>query len=118
MTVELDIVPLLVGLTAALGGGAGLAKLIDGLLKIRSGMSAKESQRKVDIVTQRDAALAREDRAWRLVDGEAEKRRQLQEYAARLRRQLIEEGIEPDSEPVLAQTITRAELNELRRSKE
>lgn len=116
--IQIDIVPLLVTLVSALGGGVGIKTLIDGLLKIRSGMSAKESSRKVDIVQQRDRAIAREERAWKLVDVEAEKRRKTQEYAARLRRQIIEAGGEPAAEPVLEQTITKAQLKELRDTEE
>lgn len=114
MPIQIDIVPLATGFLLAMGGGAGLAKLIDGLLKIRSGMSARENQRKVDIVQQRDLAIAREEKAWRLVDSEAEKRRREQEYSARLRRQLIENGIEPEASPVFEKTITKAQLKELR----
>lgn len=116
MPIQIELVPLLVGLVTAVGGGAGIAKLIDGLLKIRAGMSAKESERKVDIVQQRDRAIAREERAWRLVDAEAEKRRKTQEWAAHLARQLILAGIDPTPEPVLEQTVTRAQLKELRDS--
>lgn len=115
---QIDLIPSAVALLVAMGGGAGLTKFVEGMFKIRSGMSAKESQRKVDIVTQRDAAIARENRAWSLVDAEAGKRREAQEYASRLRRQLIEAGIEPGAAPVFEQTITRAELTQLRGTKE
>jgi hypothetical protein len=111
--VQLDLVPLIVLLLTALGGGAGISKLIDGLLKIRAGMSARESSRKVDIVQQRDEAIARETKAWKLVDGEASKRRAAQEEAARLRRLCIVNGIEPGEEPDLGRTITKAEFIEL-----
>lgn len=118
MPIQIDLVPLLVGLVTAVGGGAGIAKLVDGLLKIRSGMSAKETQRSVDIVHQRDRAIAREERAWTLVDAEAAKRRREQEYSSRLRRQLIEHGFEPDQAPVYEETITKAQLKKLRETEE
>lgn len=114
MQIELDLVPALALLITAVGGGAGIGKLVDGVLKLRAGMSARESKRRVDIVRQRDDAIARESRAWELVDEEAKKRRLMQEYGARLRRQLIELGVEPDPEPVLERTITKAQLAELR----
>lgn len=110
----IDIVPLVTAVLLGLGGGAGIAKFIDSVLKVRSGMSARENQRKVDIVQQRDQAIAREEKAWRLVDDEAKKRRQEQEYSARLRRQLIENGIEPETAPVFEKTITKAQLDKLR----
>ncbi len=114
MPIQIDLVPLLVGLIGAVGGGAGIVKLIDGLVKIRAGMSARESGRAVDIVKQRDAAIEREAKAWRLVDQEAEKRRLEQEYSARLRRQLIIAGIEPETAPVHERTLTKKQLDELR----
>lgn len=115
---QIDLIPTLVALLVAMGGGAGLAKFAEGLVKIRSGMSAKESARKVDIVRQRDEAIARERRAWQQADDEAEKRRKIQEWAAHLSRQLIVAGINPAPEPVLEETITRAELDQLRQTKE
>lgn len=112
--VTIDLVPLITGLLVAIGGGAGIGKAIESIFKLRAGMSARENQRKLDIVQQRDAAIAREARAWKLVDSEAEKRRQAQEYASRLRRQIIEAGGEPDPEPVYEATLTKAQLKELR----
>lgn len=112
--VQLDLVPLLALLLTAVGGGAGVSKLIDGLLKVRAGMSARESNRKIDIVQQRDEAIAREARAWKLVDHEAGNRRAAQEEAARLRRLCIVNGVEPGDEPEFGKTITRSELAEFR----
>lgn len=115
---QFELIPSLVGVIVAMGGGAGLLKFVEGVIKIRSGMSAKESTRKVDIVTQRDLAIKRELEAWSRVDAEAEKRRVVQEYASRLRRRLLEAGIEPDPEPVLGKTITKSQLKELRETEE
>ncbi|MDZ4044698.1 MAG: hypothetical protein U1E32_02835, partial [Rhodoglobus sp.] len=100
------------------GWGAMLREIFAAVGKLLGGMSARESTRKVDIVQQRDAALAREARAWTLVDAEAAKRRRVQEWAAMLQRQLILAGIDPTPEPVLEQTITKAQLAELRRTEE
>jgi uncharacterized protein YaiL (DUF2058 family) len=108
------VVPILVAILGAGGFGAFFREIVAGIIKVVGGMSARESSRKVDIVQQRDAALAREAKAWRLVDEEAAKRRVEQEYAARLRRQLIEAGIEPDEAPVREKTLTKAQLKELR----
>lgn len=114
-------VPVVVAAIGAGGVGALFREIVAGVTKLAGGMSARESKRKVDIVQQRDAAIAREDRArrdeaqaWRQVDREAAKRRASLDYAARLRRRLIELGETPEPEPSFEQTITRAELEKLR----
>jgi hypothetical protein len=116
--VQISLVPLVALLISAVGGGAGISKIIEGVLKIRAGMSARESKRKIDIVQQRDDALARESKAWHVVDGEARKRRAAQDEVARLRRLCIVHGIDPGDEPTFTKTITRAELTELRQQEE
>lgn len=90
-------------LLVALGGGAGVALMLREFVAvfatIRSGVSAKEGKRKTDIVQQRDEALERARRAEARADAEATKRRSFQEYAAELRRQLIENGLRPGNPP-------------------
>ena len=113
-----NLLPILVAVLGAGGFGAFFREIVAGVVKVAGGMSARESSRKVDIVQQRDAALAREAKAWRLVDEEAAKRRVEQEYAARLRRQLIEAGIEPGESPVREKTLTKAQLKQLRETEE
>jgi hypothetical protein len=109
-----NLMPVLVAVLGAGGFGAFFREIVAGIVKVAGGMSARESKRKVDIVQQRDEAIAREMKAWRIVDDEAGKRRALQEYAARLRRLLVENGIEPPREPVIEKTVTRAQLVERR----
>jgi len=105
-------------LLVALGGGAGvslmLREVISVLATVRSGVSAREGKRKSDIVQQRDEAIARAaraetraDEADARADDEAAKRRTVQEHASRLRRQLIENGLEPGNPPVLERTTPR-----------
>ena len=106
--------PLIVAALGAGGFGAFFREIVTGVTKVIGGVSARESNRKVDIVTQRDAALARESKAYELLDKEAAKRRLEQEYSARLRRQLIEEGFEPEPAPSYEKTITKQQLSELR----
>ena len=95
-------------LLVALGGGAGVALMLREFVSvfatIRSGVSAKEGKRKTDIVQQRDEAIERARLADERADGEAAKRRAYQEYASRLRRQLIENGLTPGDEPDVATT--------------
>jgi hypothetical protein len=106
-------VPLIVALLGTAGLGAFIREIVSAITKVVGGMSARESKRKVDIVQQRDEALTRMNRAWRQVDREAEKRRAALDYAARLRRHLIELGETPEPEPDFGRTITRAELEQL-----
>lgn len=111
---KVDLVPLIIAVIGAGGLGAFFREIIAGITKVLGGMSARETNRKVDLIEQRDVAIAREAKAFRLVDSEANKRREIQEWAARLQRQLIVAGIEPVEEPVLEKSITKAELKELR----
>ncbi|ROS62215.1 hypothetical protein EDF38_1318 [Frigoribacterium sp. PhB160] len=93
-------------LLVALGGGAGISlmlrEIISVLATVRSGVSAREGKRRTDIVQQRDEAILR-------ADAEAAKRRNIQEYAARLRVQLIENGLEPGDPPVIERTTPTQE---------
>jgi hypothetical protein len=116
--VEVNVVALVVAVIGAGGLGAFFREIVAGVTKVVGGMSARESKRKVDLVQQRDVAIEREARAWKLVDAEAAKRRAVQEYAARLRVQLILGGIEPEPEPVQEKTLTKSQLNELRDQEE
>lgn len=110
----MDWVPIVAAVLGAGGLGALLREAVSAVRKVMAGMAARESSRKRDIVQQRDAAAQREARAWAQVDREAAKRRQVQDYAAALRRQLIEAGVTPLDEPVLERTVTKAQLRELR----
>lgn len=116
--IQIDLVPLLIAIVGSGGVGAAGAKLIDGLLKIRAGMSAREATRSHDIVQQRDEALSREARAWRLLDEADTKRRAVQEEAARLRRVCIVNGIEPGPELEFERTLTKSQLKALREKEE
>ncbi|UFS59463.1 hypothetical protein [Subtercola endophyticus] len=86
--------PNFIGLVVAVigvgGFGAFIRDIVDGLLKLRGGMSARETKRKVDIIQQRDEALAR-------ADSEADFRGQMTEYAQALRVQLVSLGVPIDS---------------------
>lgn len=79
-----------VALVVAILGSAGLGgffrEIFLGLSKLRSGISAKESGRKRDLVTERDYEY---DRA----EAESRNRRRLEEYASKLRRALVENGL-------------------------
>lgn len=80
-----------VALVAAIIGSAGIGgffrEIFLGLSKLRSGISAKESGRKRDLVTERDYEY---DRA----EAESRNRRRIEEYASKLRRALVENGLD------------------------
>jgi len=97
---------------AALGGLTGLALLlkefVSALGAVRSGVSAREGKRKSDIVQQRDEAIARAKSETARADDELAKRRVADEYAARLRLQLVKNGIDPGDAPAVDRTIPKA----------
>lgn len=117
-------------LLAALGGGAGISAVLQAtgtvIAKIKRGVSPREGKRRVDIVQQRDEALARLDRAQERADW-ADANRQIavsneqraREHAAELRVQLIAAaGISRDELPEwpdMDRTIPRDEFHRLRR---
>lgn len=79
-------VALIVAIIGSAGiGGAG-REIYAIIAKVRSGVSVRESRRKRDLVSERDYEYERGE-------AEARNRRRLEEYAARLRRLLVENGI-------------------------
>ena len=86
-------------LLASVGAGAILLKTIEALYKWIGGKAGRER----DMVTyERQRAVdaqARADAAERELDVEARVRRKTQEYAARLRRDLISRGADPSDLP-------------------
>lgn len=78
-------VALIVALVGSAGLGGFLKEIMSGLSKLRSGVSATESGRKRNLVSERDFEY---DRA----EAEARNRRRMEEYAAHLRRLLVEGG--------------------------
>lgn len=118
-------------LLATLGGGAGLSAVITSLgtviAKVRRGVSPREGKRRIDIVQQRDEALARLEQANERADW-ADANRQVavsneqraREHAAELRVKLIAAaGISRDELPDwpdMDRTIPRDEFRQLRNS--
>jgi hypothetical protein len=79
-------------LISALGGGAVILATGRAVFKWITGAAGRERVRNTSLLQQKKQAEA-------MADEEAAKRRMIQEYAARLRRQLIEADIEPEPEP-------------------
>lgn len=117
---SINLVALTVGVLGAGGIGAFLREIVSVIGLVRTGVSAKESTRKNDLVTQRDREYARAERERERAEAEARNRRRLEEYSSRLRRTLVEKGLDEviDPWPALEDTMSRAELNELKKPKE
>lgn len=110
---DVSPVALLVAVIGAGGIGVFFRDIVDVFLKLRDGLSAREKNRKIDIVQQRDQALRREEKAWEQRDAEAAKRRRMEEHASELRRLAIENGIEPPPYPVLERTLPADEVRRI-----
>lgn len=80
-------VPLILGLIGSAGLGGFFREIVLGISKLRNGVSAKESVRKRDLVTERDIEYTR-------AEVESRNRWSVQEYASKLRRLLIDNGLE------------------------
>ena len=103
-------VALIVAAIGAGGIGVFFRDVVDVFLKLRDGLSAREKNRKGDILQQRDAALIREEIAWEQRDVESAKRRRMEEHASELRRFAIEAGIKPPPYPVFESTLSAEEV--------
>jgi hypothetical protein len=77
---------LITAMLGSLGIGGFIREIVSGILKLRSGVSAKESVRKRDLVTERDYEFAR-------AEAESRNRRRLDEYSHELRVLLIANGL-------------------------
>lgn len=104
----MDSAQLIATLLGAGGGGAVLLALTNGLVKWLSGASGRERIRNTDLETQRAEAVARADTA-------DLRRRLTAEYASRLRRQLIENGVTPEDWPDTDKAIPTSQLRRLRK---
>lgn len=108
---EPNWVAIVVALLGAGGIGAAIRELVGVVTLARNGVSGREDKRRVDIIAQRDHALALQAEAEageRAADTRANEQSELrlrwQEEAARLRRQVIELGGDPGPWPTF--TIT------------
>jgi pimeloyl-CoA synthetase len=91
----MDAVQLLVTVVSSAGGSAVIIALINGVVKQISGKATRERRRNTDLATQRIKAIEERDAANTELDIETRKRRESEEYASRLRRQLFDAGITP-----------------------
>lgn len=99
-------VTIVAGLIGVGGLGAFLREIVSMISLARKGVSGREDRRKSDIISQRDHARdlqleaeKGERAADHRADAEAEKRRHWQEEYYKLRRQAIEQGLDPGPVP-------------------
>ncbi|SDG21284.1 hypothetical protein [Microbacterium sp. 77mftsu3.1] len=89
---DLDLVPIIVAFLGAGGLGAFAREIVDIISKVKRGVSTKETNRKNDIIAQRDSAV-------RAAEAERDRRIAFQEYSGVLRYQLRVNGVVPDPLP-------------------
>lgn len=87
---NVNVVALVVAVLGAGGIGVFFRELVSIITLIKTGVSAKESKRKNDLVAQRD-------REYQRAEAEARNRRRMEEYASVLRRDLIARGVDKDN---------------------
>lgn len=90
---------LIVTVLGAGGGGAVLLAMINGVFKWLSGSSGREREKNTNLISQRLSAIEERDLAQDERDLADQKRRAADEYAATLRRQLLENGFTPGEWP-------------------
>jgi hypothetical protein len=96
---DVNLVAILVACLGAGGLGAFAREIADIASKVRRGVSTRESNRKNDIIAQRDAAIARSEAEQARADEERRRRIAWQEYSGLLVYRLRMAGIAPDPLP-------------------
>lgn len=96
---KVSLVTILVAVLGAGGLGAFAREIADIASKVRRGVSTRESNRKNDIIAQRDTASERAKAEQLRADREREFRIAWQEYAGLLAFRLRSNGITPDALP-------------------
>ncbi|WP_248240546.1 hypothetical protein [Microbacterium kunmingense] len=96
---NVNFVTIIVAVLGAGGLGAFAREIADIVSKVRRGVSTRETNRKNDIIGQRDAAIKRADDERDRADDERRRRIAWQEYAGLLAFRLRMAGISPDALP-------------------
>ncbi len=94
-----SLVTIIVAVLGAGGLGAFAREIADIVSKVRRGISTRESNRKNDIIAQRDAAVERANAEQARADHERAVRIAWQGHAGTLAYRLRSSGIAPDSLP-------------------
>lgn len=96
---NVNVVTIIVAVLGAGGLGAFAREIADIASKVRRGVSTRETNRKNDIIGQRDAAVLRANAEQARADLERERRISWQGYAGTLAYQLRSSGVAPSSLP-------------------
>lgn len=118
---KLDIVPLVVAILGAGGIGAFFRDALIGLSKLRRGVSARETKRRIDIVQQRDEAIDRAYSANERAEMAERNVASMREYTTDLRIRLREQGVPFDQIPAapdLERTMPADRIRQVRRESE
>lgn len=110
---DFSLTTVLVAVLGAGGLGVFVREIFAGLAKMRSGVSARENDRRTDLVRRAERAERGERVATERAERETRNRWRIEEYAQRLRRLLIQHGIEPPGEPEVETTMSGSEAHEL-----
>lgn len=113
---KLDPAVIIAALLGAGGIGAFFKDLFEVVFKLRSGVSARETKRRIDVVQQRDEAYTRELLERERADREARNSQRLQITVTRLQMQLIRAGVDErvvEPMPDLENTLDRNEVQRI-----
>lgn len=100
----------IIAILGAGGLGAFFKDIVEGLWKLRRGVSARETKRRIDVVQQRDEAIERAARAERNVDA-------MREYTTELRIKLLDMRVpraDIPTQPDLERTIPSHMLKQIK----
>lgn len=111
---DFSLTTVLVAALGAGGLGAFVREIFAGLSKVRNGVSARENDRRTDLVKRAERAERAEVAATERAERETRNRWSIEEYAMRLRRLLIQAGIEPPDQPQVEGTMGGNEVRDLR----
>ena len=110
---KLDLIPLLALLIGAGGVGTFFRDVVEAIWKLITGVSARETKRRIDVVQQRDEAYSRLEAERDRGDREARNSQALQLTVTELQMELIRRGV-PKSEipqmPDLERTVPRSRV--------
>lgn len=107
---------LVIALLGAGGLGAFFKDIFEGLWKLRSGVSARETKRRIDVVQQRDEAYTRLELERERADRAERNVATLREYTTNLRIALLEAKVpkeQIEQQPDLERTMPRSEARKV-----
>lgn len=113
---DFSLTTVLVAVLGAGGLGVFVREIFAGLAKMRSGVSARENDRRTDLVKRAERAERGELAAIERAERETRNRWSIEEHAMRMRMLLIQNGIDPPETPAVERTMGGNEARDLRAS--